>query len=146
MLKRSPRTEKLDLRLTPEAKRKIAAAAEAKHCSLTDFVLLSASRVAFAEAPERMRKGLAQQPLPVMLLARLAIDTRWQGKRIGASLLKDASMRAIETSSIAGVRALVVQAKDEKALSSYRHFGFTEGFAEPNILFFLTKDLKSKIN
>ena len=42
MLKRSPRTEKLDLRLTPEAKRKIAAAAEAKHCSLTDFVLRSA--------------------------------------------------------------------------------------------------------
>ena len=42
MLSRSPRTEKLDLRLTPEAKRKIAAAAEAKHCSLTDFVLRSA--------------------------------------------------------------------------------------------------------
>ena len=113
---------------------------------IAGFYSLSASSVDFAEAPERMRKGLARHPLPVMLLARLAIDTRWQGKGVGASLLKDACMRAIETSSIAGVRALVVQAKDEKALSFYRHFGFTEGFAEPNILYFLTKDLRSKIN
>jgi GNAT superfamily N-acetyltransferase len=113
---------------------------------IAGFYSLSASSVAFAEAPERMRKGLARHPLPVMLLARLAIDRRWQGKGIGASLLKDASLRAIETSSIAGVRALVVQAKDENALSFYRHFGFLEGFAEPNILYFLTKDLRSKLS
>lgn len=113
---------------------------------IVGFYSLSASNVAFGESPERLRKGLARHPLPVMLLARLAIDKRWQGHGIGVSLLKNASLRAIEASTIAGVCALVVQAKDEKARSFYQHFGFAEGFGDLNVLYFLIKDLRAMIS
>jgi GNAT superfamily N-acetyltransferase len=76
------------------------------------------------EAPERLSKGLARRPVPVMLLARLAVDRRWQGRGAGKALLKDAMRRTLQAADIAGIRAFAVHAKDEEARSLYQKFDF----------------------
>jgi predicted N-acetyltransferase YhbS len=60
-------------------------------------------------------KGIAQHPVPVMLLARLAMDRQHQGAGLGKALLKDALLRTAQAADIAGIRALLVHAKDESA-------------------------------
>jgi GNAT superfamily N-acetyltransferase len=94
-------------------------------------------------APERMRKGLSRQPVPVMVLARLAIAVRRQGQGLGKWLLKDAIVRTLAVADIAGVRAFVIHAKDDAAKSYYQRFRFADGFSNPLHLCVLTKDLKA---
>jgi predicted N-acetyltransferase YhbS len=63
-------------------------------------------------------------PIPVMPLARLAIDRRWQGRGLGAALLRDAALRTLQAAEIAGVRAMLVHAISAEAARFYRYFGF----------------------
>jgi GNAT superfamily N-acetyltransferase len=105
------------------------------------FYTLVVGEIAFDDAPERLRKGLARHPVPIMLLARLAVDRHWQGKGVGSGLLKDAMRRTIQTADIAGIRALVVHAKDEKARAFYQHFDFVPSPTDPLHLYLLVKDL-----
>lgn len=74
------------------------------------------------EAPTRVTKGLAKHPIPVMILARLAVSKQKQGKGIGKGLLKDALKRTYQVADIAGIRALLVHAKDDKARTWYEKF------------------------
>ena len=60
------------------------------------FYTLVVGEVAYEEAPDRLVKGLARHPVPIMLLARLAVDKNWQGKKVGAGLLKDAMLRTLQ--------------------------------------------------
>ncbi len=106
------------------------------------YYSLTVGHVEFGEAPERLRKGLARHPVPVMLLARLAVDKEWQGRGIGKALLKDAIRRTMQVAEIAGVRALVVHAKDDEARSFYERFDFAASLSDPLHLFALTKDLR----
>ena len=110
--------------------------------TVTGYAVLAAGSVDIADAPQRMRKGLARHPVPFIVLARLAVDVRWQGKGVGASLLKDMALRTLQAAGIAGVRAFVIHAKDEAALRYYKQFGFEDGFPDPLHLFALTKDLR----
>jgi predicted N-acetyltransferase YhbS len=80
--------------------------------------------VAYPDAPDRLTKGLARHPVPIMLLARLAVSSGSQGQGIGVGLLKDAMLRTVQAADIAGIRALAVHAKDEHARRFYEHFGF----------------------
>jgi GNAT superfamily N-acetyltransferase len=107
------------------------------------FHTLVVGEVANAEAPERLRKGLPRHPVPIMILARLAAHKDWRGKGVGAGLLKDAVRRTLQAADIAGLRALVVHAKDDAAREFYRHFNFADGFSDPMHLYLLTKDLKT---
>ena len=75
-------------------------------------------------ATKRTKKGLARHAIPVMILAPLAVDLGYQGKKIGRGLLKDAVLRTLRASEHAGIRAIFVHAKDEKALDFYARFGF----------------------
>jgi predicted N-acetyltransferase YhbS len=109
------------------------------------YFTLVVGEIAFDDAPERLRKGLARHPVPVMVLARLAVDANKQGLGLGASLVKDAILRTLAASEIAGIRAIVVHAKNEAAFAFYSHFGFLAGFANPLHLYALTKDLKAMI-
>src|SRR5687767_10059280 len=79
------------------------------------YYTLVVGEVQFADAPERLTKGLARHPVPIMLLARLAIARTWQGKGLGSGLLKDAMLRTLQAADIAGIRAFAVHAKDEEA-------------------------------
>jgi GNAT superfamily N-acetyltransferase len=109
---------------------------------ITGFYSLVVGEVAYADAPERLTKGLARHPVPLMLLARLAVSTAWQGRGIGAGLLKDAIRRTMQAADIAGIRAFAVHAKDEPARRFYEHFGFAPSPTDPLHLFLITKDLR----
>jgi GNAT superfamily N-acetyltransferase len=103
-------------------------------CSLTT------GSVEYAESAERLRKGLARHPVPV-ILARLAVDGRRQGKGLGAALLLDALRRVLAAADIVGVRAVMVHAKDEAARRFYEHFNFDPSPADPFHLFLLVKEI-----
>ncbi|MCR5858282.1 GNAT family N-acetyltransferase [Mesorhizobium sp. J428] len=107
------------------------------------FYTLVVGEVAYIDAPERLTKGLARHPVPIMLLARLAVHRGWQGRGIGAGLLRDAVLRTLQAADIAGIRALAVHAKDDAARSFYRRFDFVESPSDPLHLFALMKDLRS---
>jgi GNAT superfamily N-acetyltransferase len=106
------------------------------------YYTLVVGEVAFESTHERLTKGLARHPVPIMLLARLAIETSWQGKGLGSGLLKDAMQRTMQAADIAGIRAFAVHAKDDEAKSFYEHFGFTPLPSDPYHLFRLLKDLR----
>jgi GNAT superfamily N-acetyltransferase len=110
--------------------------------TVAGYYSLAVGEVAYADAPERLSKGLARHPVPVMLLARLAIATATQGRGMGAGLLKDAMRRTLQVADIAGIRALVVHAMDVPARSFYEHFGFTASPTDPLHLFLLIKDIR----
>ncbi len=76
------------------------------------------------DVPVRVRRGLARHPVPLMLIARLAIDRNGQGKGLGQVLLKDALLRSSNAADIAGIRAVAVHAKDDTARTWSEHFDF----------------------
>ena len=106
------------------------------------FYSLAVGEVAYDDAPGRLSKGLARHPVPIMLLARLAVSNAWQGRGLGAGLLKDAMRRAIQAADIARIRAFAVHAKDEPALRFYEHFGFIASPTDLLHLFLLIKDIR----
>jgi GNAT superfamily N-acetyltransferase len=109
------------------------------------FHTLVVGEVSPEQAPERIRKGLARHPIPLMVLARLAVAVEHQGRGLGAALLKDAIGRTLAAAEIAGIRALVVHAKDERALSFYAHVGFQPSASDPLHQFVLLKDLQTSL-
>jgi len=106
------------------------------------FYSLVVGEVAYGDAPDRLVKGLARHPVPIMLLARLAVGTAWQGRGIGAGLLKDAMQRTLQAADIAGIRAMAVHAKDAAARRFYEHFDFVASPTDALHLFVLIKDLR----
>ncbi|RJP28473.1 MAG: GNAT family N-acetyltransferase [Candidatus Omnitrophota bacterium] len=106
------------------------------------YYSLAYGSVSVDEAPPRVREGLGRYPVPVMVLARLAVDLGEKGKGLGAGLLRDALARTIQAADIAGLRALLVHAKDERAKAFYQRFGFTPYPVDEFHLYLLMKDLK----
>jgi len=96
-------------------------------------------------APERLKKGMARYPIPLMVLARLAVRIDWQGRGLGIGLLKDALLRTVNAADIAGIRAIAVHAKDENARAFYAHFDFHPSPTDPLHLSLLVKDIKALI-
>jgi predicted N-acetyltransferase YhbS len=88
---------------------------------------------------------LAAHPVPVILLARLAVDGSEQRQGLGAGLLKDALLRATAAADIIGCRAVMVHAKDDKAQAFYQRFGFEVSPTDPFRLFVLMKDVKASL-
>jgi GNAT superfamily N-acetyltransferase len=109
------------------------------------YYSLAAGGVDPADAPPRIRKGLARHPIPVMLLARLAVDGRHQGKGIGGALLRDATLRILNVADQIGVRAILVHAKDEKARAFYERFDFEPSPTDPLHLMLLIKDARRTV-
>jgi len=106
------------------------------------FYTLVVGEVSFADAPERLTKGLARHPVPIMLLARMGVSESWKGKGVGKGLLKDAMLRTLQAADIAGIRAFAVHAKDDSARDFYEHFDFMPSPTDPLHLFILVKELK----
>jgi GNAT superfamily N-acetyltransferase len=96
-------------------------------------------------APERVRKGLARHPIPVMVLARLAVDQTELGRGLGKALLKDALLRTLQAADIAGLRAVVVHAKDDIARAFYERFNFVRSPIDEYHLMLLMKDLRKVV-
>lgn len=109
------------------------------------FYSLSVGSVDHDSAPTRVVKGLARHPVPVMILARLAVDQPFQGQGLGRALLKDALRRTLQAADIAGIRAVLVHAKDDAARQWYQGFDFKAGPTDPYHLFLVLKDLKAQL-
>lgn len=119
-------------------------------CCQSDFVVgfysLAVGSVDPQAAPSRVLKGLARHPVPVMILARLAVDKAHQRKSLGQALLKDALLRTAQAADIAGIRCLLVHAKDDKARRWYESWEFEPSSTDPYHLFLMLKDLKNLLN
>ncbi len=87
------------------------------------YYSLAVGSVSHQVATGQIKRNMPD-PVPVMLLARLAIHSDWQGKGLGYSLLQDAIIRTISAAEIAGIRAMLVHTLSEDARRFYRHFGF----------------------
>jgi len=109
------------------------------------FYTLVVGDVAFEDAADRLKKGLARHPIPVMLLARMGVDLSWQGQRVGSGLLKDAMSRTVQAADIAGIRAFIVHAKNEQVRDWYMQFDLTPSPSDSLHLYVLIKDLQSRI-
>lgn len=110
------------------------------------FYSLAVGSVDPASAPQRVMKGLARHPVPVMILARLAVDKTHQRKGLGQALLKDALLRTAQAADIAGIRSLLVHAKDNAARQWYESWEFEPSPTDPYHLFLLLKDLKALLD
>jgi GNAT superfamily N-acetyltransferase len=106
------------------------------------YYTLVVGQVEYGAAPDRLKKGMARHPIPIMLLARLAVRSEQHGKGLGSGLLKDALLRTIHAADIAGIRAFAVHAKDEEARAFYEHFNFVPSPSDPMHLFLMLKDIK----
>ncbi len=97
------------------------------------YYALAAGAVAHQDAHRSVRRNMPE-PIPVMVLGRLAVDVRVQGMKLGGALLQDALRRSVLVSQNAGVRALLVHALNDRARQFYEHYGFKASPAHPMTL------------
>jgi len=97
------------------------------------YYAMAAGAVAHQDATRSIRQNMPD-PVPVMVLARLAVDAKAQGIKLGAALLQDAVLRALVVSQNAGIRALLVHALNDRARQFYEHYGFQVSPAHPMTL------------
>lgn len=109
------------------------------------YYSLAVGSAAPATTPVRVLKGLARHPVPVMILARLAVDARHQRQGLGRALLKDVLLRTAQAADIAGIRALLVHAKDDAALRWYQTWEFEPSPTDAQHLFLLLKDIQAMV-
>lgn len=109
---------------------------------IVGFYTIVAGEVQHAHAPERVIKGMSRHPIPLLVLARLAVHINAQGRGIGSGLLLDALGRTLQVADMIGVRALAVHAKDDQAAAFYRHFGFVPSPTDTRHLFMIIKDIR----
>ena len=109
--------------------------------TIIGYYSLAVGSVEYQAAAPRLAKGLARHPIPVMLLARLAVSGEFQRQGAGQVLLRDALVRTARAGDIAGIRALLVHAKDEGARNWYLARGFEPSPTDPLHLFVLLKDV-----
>ena len=98
------------------------------------YYALAVGSASSSEAPGKIKRNMPD-PIPVMVLGKLAIDERWQGKGIGKDLLQDAVLRAMQAAEIGGIRAMLVDAIDNKAAEFYERSGFLVSPIKPLKLF-----------
>lgn len=106
------------------------------------YFSLTVGQIDTLDAPERIRRGMGQYPIPLVILARLAVDLDYQGKGVGFSLLQDAILRTMVIAEQAGIRALLTHPIDAQADAFYRRFGFEPTPVREGQLILLLKDAR----
>ncbi|MDQ6992452.1 MAG: GNAT family N-acetyltransferase [Mariprofundus sp.] len=106
------------------------------------YYTITLASVAHQDASANVKAGQLRYPIPVILLARLAVGSAWQGNGLGKGLLKDACMRVLMVADIAGCRALLIHTKDEQARKWYMQFGMEPSPTDPLHLLLPIKDLR----
>ena len=112
-----------------------------RHNQIIAYYSLTVGSVEHKNAPRRIVEGAAQYPVPVMILARLAVSQEEQGNGLGAALLKDSLKRTANAAHIAGIRAFLVHAQDASSKQFYEQFDFVASPTDPLHLFLLMKDI-----
>ncbi|MGH6895283.1 MAG: GNAT family N-acetyltransferase [Geminicoccaceae bacterium] len=109
------------------------------------FYCLANGAVLQAGAPGRVRRNMPD-PIPVMVLGRLAVDRRFQGRGLGKALLREAILRTLQAADLAGIRAILVHAKDEQARAFYERCGFLASPLDPLTLMLPLKDARAALD
>jgi GNAT superfamily N-acetyltransferase len=109
------------------------------------YYSLSAGSARKEDSPARIAKGLANHPIGVILLARLAVDRTEHGAGMGRTMLIDALTRALAAADAVGARAILVHAIDDEAAAFYKKFGFEPSPLDPKQLMLLMKDLRATL-
>lgn len=105
------------------------------------YYALAAGAVEQISAPGRVRRNMPD-PVPVMVLGRLAVDRAYQGHGVGEGLLRDAVLRTLQAAKFAGIRAILVHAISEDAKRFYERHGFMESPIDPMTLMITLADAK----
>lgn len=84
-------------------------------------------------------------PIPVMVLGRLAVDKEWKGRGIGSGLLRDAVLRTVQVSEVVGVRAILLHAKNEEAKRFYERYGFAQSPTNDLTLMATLQDIQNAL-
>ena len=108
------------------------------------YYALATGGVSVAEAPGRIRRNMPD-PIPVMVLGRLAVDRTWQGRGLGLDLLADAVRRTLQAAEIAGIRVLLIHAMHERAAQWYVRAGFRPSPLQPLTLMLLLADARASL-
>lgn len=110
------------------------------------YFSLTIGQVDTAEVPDRISKGMGQYPIPVVILARLAVSADDQGKGIGRGMLQDAIRRSLVIADQAGIRAILTHPVDDEASKFYTRFGFIGSPVRDQQLLLLLKDARKLLN
>lgn len=110
--------------------------------AVVGYYCLANGAIAQSIATGRVRRNMPD-PIPVMVIGRLAVDRNWQGKGIGRGLLRDAILRTLQASEIAGIRAILVHAICESAKQFYESCGFTASPIDSMTLMITIKDARA---
>ncbi len=110
------------------------------------YYALATGGVTKADAPARVGQGLAGYAVPVIILARLAVDLSEQGNGLGSALLRDALLRVVGIADEVGVRALMVNAQDQDAMAFYERFDFRPSPVDRLQMFLLMKDIRAMLD
>ena len=119
---------------------------DARQARVVGYYALTAAGLERDSATARIVKGMPQYPIPVVLLARLAVDLSVAGRGLGAWLLRDAMMRTLAAAETIGVRAMLVHAIDQDAAGFYLRHGLEASPTEPRHLMILIKDIAASLN
>ena len=106
------------------------------------YFSLTVGQIDSLDAPDRIRKGMGKYPIPVVILARLAVDLAYQGKGLGIGMLQDAIRRTMLIAEQAGIRAMLTHPIDEEATMFYTRFGFIPSPLQEQQLLLLLKDAR----
>lgn len=110
------------------------------------YYCLSAGAVEHADAPNRVSKGLAHHPIPIVLIGRLAVDQHYDGQGLGRFLVQDAFQHIVQTTGVIGTWAVMVQAKNSAAADFYKLLGFRASDSNPMLFFLLIKHIKKSLD
>ncbi|CAQ86497.1 MULTISPECIES: GNAT family N-acetyltransferase [Photorhabdus] len=109
------------------------------------YYSLATGSIMSEEAISKFKRNMPN-PIPVIILARLAVDKNYQGKGFGRYLVRDASIRVAQAADLVGVRGLIVHAISEDAKEFYKSVGFNDSPLNPMTLMITLKDLKATFN
>ncbi len=108
------------------------------------YYSLASSAIMTNEAPGRFRRNMPN-PIPVVVLGRLAVDLSYQGNGLGRALVRDAGLRIIQAADSIGIRGMIVHALSVEAKTFYERIGFTVSPLDPMTLMITLSDLKASV-
>lgn len=107
------------------------------------YYTLSFGSISHEEATEKIKEEMPRYPIPIILFARLAVDVKEKGNRLGEGLLRDAMLRTIQAADIGGLRAMITHAKDVDAKGFYEKYGFEASPTNELHLMLRIKDIRA---
>lgn len=116
-----------------------------REARVVGYYTLTFGSISHEDAARKIKADLPGYPIPIILLARLAVDGGEKGKGLGSGLLRDAMMRTLQAADIAGLRAMLTHAKDEEAKSFSMKYGFEPSPAHPLHLMIRVDDIRASV-